>query len=141
MSQLHSLVPCPRCPMFPWDYTGHPGMYYLRTRYTALSHVPDVPCIPGITRDILGSLEILGISWDVPGMSQLKASYTALSHGQFSWDISGCPKESQGYMGQGCVPGSYLGHSRMSQVIPGIHRPWEKAVYLAVSGDILGCPK
>ena len=24
--QLHSLVPCPRCPKHTWDYHGHPGM-------------------------------------------------------------------------------------------------------------------
>ena len=52
--QLHSLVPCPRCPMCTWDHQGHPKMSQLRASYTALSHVQDVPCKPGITWDIPG---------------------------------------------------------------------------------------
>ena len=57
-SQLHSLVPCPRCPMCTWDYQGHPGMSYMELSahyiHTALSLVLDVLCAPVMTRDISG---------------------------------------------------------------------------------------
>ena len=53
-SPLHSLVPRPRRPMYTWDHLGHPGMSQLSAYYTALSLVLNVPCVPGINRDIPG---------------------------------------------------------------------------------------
>ena len=54
-SQLHGLVRYLRCPMCTCtrDYLGHPEMPQLRDSYTAWSHFPDAPCVPGITWDNL----------------------------------------------------------------------------------------
>ena len=122
-SQLHSLVPCPRCPMYPWDYLGHPGMSHLRASYTAMSHVQDVLCIPGITWDILGSLGLLGTSWDIPAKSQLHSVFPCHRCPTYPWDYLGHPGMSQ-------IRASYTALSPAQNVpcIPGI--TW----------DILGWP-
>ena len=96
--------------MYPWDYLRHSGMSQLKASNTALSHVPDVPCIPGITWNILGypsyepatqacpMSKMSNVYLELPGMSQLRVSYTALSHFQdvpclpgITRDILGCP--------------------------------------------------
>ena len=76
-SQLPSLVPCPRCPMWSWDYMGYPEMSQLKVSYTALFQVPDVPCVPGITRDILECPRLTRTATDCPVMSSVLRYFLA----------------------------------------------------------------
>ena len=78
-SQLHTLVPCPRCRMstwenlgqlgFTWDILGLPGTSWDIPAESQLYSLAPCPSFPMRTRDYRG----------YPGMSQLKVSYTSLS--------------------------------------------------------------
>ena len=108
---FHTLVLCPMCTR---DYLGHPGISQLRAIYTALSYVQDVPCLTGITCDILGcpssepatqtcpmspmshvSLGLLRTSWDVPAKSWLHRPVPCPRYPMSSWDYLGDPGMSQ----------------------------------------------
>ena len=79
-SQLHSLVPCPRCPTYPWDYLGHPGMSQLRASYIGLSHV---------------YLGLPWTSWDVPAKSHLHSLVPCPRCPMFFWDYVGQVRSSK----------------------------------------------
>ena len=50
-SQVHSLVPCPRCPTFLWDYLGHPGLSKLQCTMSMMSN--DYLWLYGTFHDVL----------------------------------------------------------------------------------------
>ena len=69
----------------------------------------------------------LTFTWDIPDVP---------GNPRYTWDIW--------EMGQGCEAESYLGHSRMSQVIPGTYGTsgsWDKAMQLTFTWGIPGCPR